>query len=885
MQTVSTEISKGEVSLEHAEKSTYYTYQEAYKKSLEYFYGDELAAKVFVDKYALKDNDGRYVELTPDDMHDRLAREFARIDSEKYGLNFDERFTLYRDALDKFARVVPQGSPMAAVGNTYQVMSASNCVVVESPQDSISGIVRSGLELAQLYKRRCGVGIDISTLRPDGTSVNNAARTTSGAWSFADFYSYITRMIGQEGRRGALMITMDVHHPDVIKFATMKQDLSKVTGANVSVRLSDEFLSAVETDTSYEQRWPCEGEPKIRKMVRARDVWDVIIKSATDTAEPGLILWGNMLKNLPPQCYEQFKTISTNPCSEIALSAYDSCRLISINLTGYVRDAFLPSARFDFDLFERDITLAMQMADNLVDLELELIDRIKSVCENDIGKSDIELLEAMRQAEVPSALIAETMNRLSANSEMALWNRLYRAGHDGRRTGLGTHGLGDTLSQLRLRYDSDAALEMVDQIYQTLRNAAYSASISLAEKRGAFPAFDWNKEKNCDFIQRLPEDIRSRMSKIGRRNIALLTQAPTGSVSIISKVGGFASYNVSSGVEPVFRNTYVRRKKINKNDQDSRVDFVDDMGDKWQEFWVFHSNVKNFLGSIGIKIDPEKFEESIQLPDFFVTSDQINWEKRIELQGTEQQYIDHSISSTINLPKGTSAEVVGQLYMSAWSRGLKGVTVYVDGSRSGVLVTDDQEEQKDDGFHERSAPRRPSKLDSETHKIKVDFGDGNPRNAYVTISFFPGTKRPYELFVVAPHQGLDEKDQQILELTARNTSMNLRHGVPLRYICEQLDKIGGQYIFSIPTNIAKLLRQYDSSIPQIDEHFEDEHFEDEHIERDEEKAPDTEPTKLNGNGKYSSSSLAKCPKCNRRAYVLAGGRCGTCVECGYSGCS
>jgi ribonucleoside-diphosphate reductase alpha chain len=889
MQTV-TEISTGEVSPESASASTtnsLYSYKEAYQKSLDYFYGDELAAKVFVDKYALKDNSGNYVEDSPDAMHDRLASEFARIDSEKYGLDYASRFDAYRQALDKFARVVPQGSPMAAVGNNFQLMSASNCVVVDSPQDSISGIVRSGLELAQLYKRRCGVGIDISSLRPDGTSVNNAARTTSGAWSFADFYSYITRMIGQEGRRGALMITMDVHHPDVIKFATMKQDLTKVTGANVSVRLSDEFLQAVENDTEYELRWPCEGTPKIRKMIRAREVWDVIIKSATDTAEPGLILWGNMLKNLPPQCYEQFKTISTNPCSEIALSAYDSCRLISLNLTGYVRDPFLPSAKFDFDLFKKDIVLAMQMADNLVDLELELITKIKSACEDDIDAASAKLLDSMVASGVSEEIIEETKNRLSAHSEMALWNRLYAAGQDGRRTGLGTHGLGDTLCQLRLRYDSAEALTMVEQIYETLRNTAYGASIDLAERRGPFPVFDWTKEKDCEFIKRLPEDLQERMAKAGRRNIALLTQAPTGSVSIISKVGNFPSYNVSSGVEPVFRNTYVRRKKINKNDQESRVDFVDDMGDKWQEFWVFHSNVTNFLDSIGIKVTADKFEDTVRLPNFFVTSDQIDWQRRVALQGTEQQFIDHSISSTINLPKGTPADVVGSLYLSAWRQGLKGVTVYVDGSRTGVLVTDEDEEQKDDGFHERSAPRRPTTLTSETHKIKVDFGDGSPRNAYVTISFFPGTKRPYELFVVAPHQGLDEKDQQILELTARNTSMNLRHGVPLRYICEQLDKVGGQYIFSIPTNIAKLLRLYDTSIPVEEATEHDEACdEEEPVSKKQAIEPSHSNGSSNGNGKHLSSSLAKCPSCHKRTYILAGG-CGHCVdpECAYSGCS
>lgn len=801
------------------EPKTYtYTHAEALEHSLEYFKGNELAASVFINKYALKNNNGDIIEPTPIEMHNRLASEFARIDIEKYNASDkDERFLLYREVLDQFARIVPQGSPMAAIGNKYQRMSASNCVVVDSPEDSISGIITSGLELAQLYKRRCGVGIDISTLRPDGASVNNAARTTSGAWSFADFYSYITRMIGQEGRRGALMVTMDVHHPDVIKFATMKHDLTKVTGANISIRLSDAFLEAVENDTEYEQRWPCEGPAKIRHTVPARMVWNTIIESATKTAEPGLILWGNMLRNLPAHCYPEFKTLSTNPCSEIALSAYDSCRLISLNLTGYVIDPFSSNAQFDFNLFTNDIITATRMADNLIDLELELINRIKDVCQE--------------------------------GHETELWERLYKAGHDGRRTGLGTHGLADTLAQLGIRYDSKNAIQIVENIYKTLRNSAYQASVDLAEIRGAFPAFDWEKEKDCEFIQRLPESIREKMAIVGRRNISLLTQAPTGSVSIVSKVGKFERFNVSSGVEPVFRNSYTRRKKINSNDIGARVDFVDVVGDKWQEYKVFHSNVQNY-------IDMHDMKNDLDLPEFFVTSDQIDWKKRIEIQSAEQKFIDHSISSTINLPKGTSSDVVGSLYLDAWKKGLKGVTVYVDGSRDGVLVTKEKNEKPN-----RHAPKRPITLKSETHKIKIDFGDGNPRNAYVTVSFSNETNKPYEIFVVAPYQGLDEKDLQILELTARTTSMNLRHGMPLRYICEQLDKIGGQYIFSIPTNIAKVLRKYDESTEIV-----------ENIEK-----------KENIN---TESEFSKCPSCHKRTYMLSGG-CGNCVdpECAYSGCS
>lgn len=586
-----------------------YAYDEALKMSLEYFSGNDLAARVYLDKYAMRNKEGSILEPTPDFMHDRLATEFARVD-EKYGHDFDERFGVYRNALNKFQRIVPQGSPMSAVGNTHSLMSASNCVVIESPRDSVGGIFDTAKELAELYKRRCGVGVDISTLRPEGFVVNNAARTTTGAWSFANFYSEVTRMIGQNSRRGALMITLSVHHPDVVKFATMKHDLTKVTGANVSVRLTDEFLKAVEEDGEYEQRWPVEGEPKFSKTVRARDVWEVIVDSATKTAEPGLIMWDNMTNNLPAHSYPNFKTRSTNPCSEIALSAYDSCRLISINLTGYVRNAFESSAEFDFNAFASDVNLAMQMADNLVDIELDLIDRIKSMCE--------------------------------PGHETELWEKLWKAGHDGRRTGLGTHGLADTMAQLKIKYDSDEGVNFVKELYSLLRDTAYTKSCSLAKERGAFPAFDWELEKSNSFISRLPNEIKKDLENHGRRNISILTQAPTGSVSLLSKVGDFDTFNVSSGVEPVFRNGYTRRKKINPGDKNSRVDFIDVVGDSWQEFTVFHSNVKNYINKV---LNGEGSVDD--LPEFFVTSDQIDWKKRVEIQGAEQLMLDHSISSCL----------------------------------------------------------------------------------------------------------------------------------------------------------------------------------------------------------------------------------------------
>lgn len=809
-----------------------YGYQLALEDSKKYFAGDELPAKVFIDKYALKDNDGNLLELNPDAMHVRLASEFARVDAEKYGLDYNERFAIYYDAMKNFARIVPQGSPMAAIGNKYQRMSASNCVVIESPHDSIGGIFEAGLNMAQLYKRRCGVGLDISTLRPEGTSVNNAARTTSGAWSFADFFSFITRMIGQNSRRGALMVTLSIHHPDVMKFITMKQDKTKVTGANVSLRLSDEFLTAVVNDTDYEVRWPEEGTPKVTGKLRAREVWETVVKSAAESAEPGLIMWDNMIKNLPAHCYPQFKTVSTNPCSEIALSPFDSCRLISINLTGYVRNPFTKDAYFDLDAFKTDIATAQQMADNLIDLELELIERIKDVCDA---------------------------------TERALWDKLQAAGRDGRRTGLGTHGLADTLAQLCVRYDSSDGLEHVETIYKTLRDAAYETSIDLARVRGPFPVFDFEKEiKNCDFIKRLPKSLLEKMKKHGRRNIAVLTQAPTGSVSIISKVGQFNRFNVSSGVEPVFRNSYVRRKKINPGDKNARIDFTDVVGDAWQEFKIYHANVQNYLEFAG---------EDADLPDFFVTSDQVDWQKRVEIQGVEQQFIDHSISSTINLPRDTPPEVVGNLYLEAWKKGLKGVTVYVDGSRDGVLVTEQEKKGQDANGRPTKivsthAPARPKELPCEIHKATVKGTKWT-----VVVGLLDGD--PYELFMGhadlldIPNQvvyGVMEKtgkgkynlhvnDDVIKDIirtcnddesawATRMISTSLRHGVPVEVLVEQLSKDGS--IVDINMVLARIMK------------------------------------------KYAKNGSVKCPnlKCTGTGTnLIFRSTCFDCLDCGYSGCS
>ncbi len=777
-----------------------YGAEEVITASKEYFGGDELAASTFANKYALKhvvDGQVRFAELSPADMHDRIATEFARIEA-----NYPNPrvFGEIRDALDGFKRIVPQGSPMYGIGNPFVNVSLSNCVVVASPHDSISSIIDIGKDLANLFKRRCGVGVDISTLRPDGSPVNNSALTTTGAWSFADFYSYVCRMIGQNGRRGALMITMDIRHPDIASFVTMKRDLTKVTGANVSVLITDEFMQAVERDDEWLCRWPIEADTKtaqVTKRLKAKELWRLINESAVMSAEPGLIFWDNYRNNLPAHNYPGFETISTNPCSELGLSAYDSCRLISVNLKGYVRNTFDQDAVFDFMGFESDVRLAMRLMDDLVDLEIESLSKI--------------------------------IDAVNEEDEKTLWGRLRDAAVRGRRTGLGTHGLADCLASLQIRYDSDEAMEAAERIYQRFRDTAYDESVNLAIERGPFPVFDWIKEKDCKFVARLPEALKSRIARHGRRNISLLTMAPTGSVSILSQT--------SSGIEPVFAYTYTRRKKINPSDHDARVDFVDDLGDKWAEFAVFHHSLNDYLR----KKRPEVLESENplevlgELPNYFVTAGTIDPQRRVEIQGTIQKYIDHGISSTLNLPKGTTTEDGQRIYEAAWRHGLKGVTIYVEGSRSGVLVT---ESAKDVSIHETDAPRRPDELNCEIHQMTVSgqrwtflvgmmndrpyeiFGGSAERvllsksMAHGRIVKRKGTKNIYDLHISNGEDRLVISD--IVETFAnpnfavmtRLVSMGLRHGVPIQYLVQQLTRDPSPDFTSFSRIAARVLKKY-----------------------------------------------------------------------------
>ena len=807
-----------------------YPKEEVEKTTLEYFNGDTLATNVWITKYALKDKNSNLLEKSPNDMHLRLAKEFARMEA-KFGgpsaISQEEIHELFKG----FKYIVPQGSPMMGIGNDHVNVSLSNCVVVDSPQDNISSIVDSGKHLANLFKRRCGVGLDISKLRPEGTPVSNSAGTTTGAWSFADFYSYVCRMIGQNGRRGALMITMDVKHPDIQKFVTMKNDLTKVTGANVSVKISDEFMQSVENDGDFELRFPVDSQdPTYKSTVKARELWDLIVESATTTAEPGLMMWDNIVNNLPAECYADvgFKTLTTNPCGEIPLSAYDSCRLISINLKNFVKRPF-ESPEFDYKKLSEVSRKAMRLSDDLVELEIEKLNRILNVCDT--------------------------------QDEKNLWKNLLAACADGRRTGLGTHGLADAIACLNLRYDSDEAIKVIEKIYETIRNSAYTESANLAKERGSFKVFDWEKEKDNDFIKRLPKNIQNMIKEFGRRNISILTNAPTGSVSIMSQT--------SSGLEPVFRNSYKRRRKLSHDEKSVNPDFVDDLGDKWLEYLVFHHNAQEWL-----QTHDGKGEED--LPDFFVESDQIDWQKRVEIQSAIQKSIDHSISSTINLPKGTSPSVVAELYMLGWKLGLKGITVYVDGSRTGVLVADSGRTKG--SFPEHTAPTRPEDLQCDIHHTTI-------QGERWTILVGLYCNKPYEVLgglsnlIEIPKRYINGKlikhsfktkanrydltfgengDEVVVRdvvkvfdnpnnsAFTRMISLSLRHGAKPGFLVEQLQKDKGSDMFSFARCVARILKNY----------IED--------------------------GEKLESDKA-CDQCGEEGLIYQDG-CVTCSKCGYAKC-
>ncbi|MBI2271649.1 MAG: adenosylcobalamin-dependent ribonucleoside-diphosphate reductase [Bacteroidetes bacterium] len=688
-----------------------YPYNEVLKECLTYFNGDELAATTWINKYASRNNKEELLEITPDAMHMRMAAEFARIEKKFFRKKINKKFfSVYgqkRKPLTKerifkyfeaFKYIIPQGSVMASLGNKNVIASYSNCVVLPKIFDSYGGILYTDQQLAQLFKRRCGVGIDISSLRPEGNPVSNAARTTSGAVSFMERYSNTTREVAQKGRRGALMITMDIAYPDIEKFVTVKQDLTKITGANISVRLSDEFMQAVDKDSIFTLRWPVDSkQPKIKKTVKARDLWQTIVRCAHNTAEPGLIFWDKQHNYSTSSIYPGYENVSTNPCSEIAMQGGDSCRLIAINLYSLIEQPFTPQAKFNYEKFYEVVYEAQRLMDDLVDLELEAIERILKKTESDPEPTYIKQIE------------------------LQTWKLLYETGKKGRRTGLGFTALGDAIAALGHSFDSKKVLIEVEKIMKTKCEAEFESSIDLAIERGKFKAFDPRIESKSRFVQMLKKElphVYKRLLKYGRRNISISTVAPTGSLSILTQT--------SSGIEPVYMLSYKRRRKINANDKNTKVDFVDQLGDAWQEFTVYHPKLKQWMEISG-QTDISKS------PYHGSTASEIDWVRRIELQAVVQKYVTHSISSTINLPSNVSIEQVGAIYMEAWKRGLKGITVYRDGARSGVLIAESQRA----GIVE--TPARPKILESEVVRF-TNFDE-----QWVAVVGLMN-ERPYEIF-------------------------------------------------------------------------------------------------------------------------------------------
>ena len=642
-----------------------YSYEEAFEESLRYFQGDELAARVWVNKYAVKDSFGNIYEKSPQDMHWRIANEIARIES-KYPnpLSAEELFHL----LDRFKYIVPQGSPMTGIGNNFQVASLSNCFVigVDGKADSYGGIFKIDEEQVQLMKRRGGVGHDLSHIRPKGSPVKNSALTSTGLVPFMERYSNSTREVAQDGRRGALMLSVSIKHPDSEAFIDAKMTEGKVTGANVSVKLDDAFMQAAIDGKPYQQQYPIDAaEPALKKEIDASALWKKIVHNAWKSAEPGVLFWDTILRESVPDCYADlgYRTVSTNPCGEIPLCPYDSCRLLAINLYSYVVNPFRPDAYFDFDLFKKHIMLAQRIMDDIIDLELEKIERILEKIDSDPESEDVK------------------------STERILWQKIYKKSGQGRRTGVGITAEGDMLAALGLRYGTEEATEFSENVHRTIALNAYRSSVAMAKERGAFEVYDTEREKNNPFINRLREadpELYEEMKQFGRRNIACLTIAPTGTTSLMTQT--------TSGIEPVFLPVYKRRRKVNPNDTNVHVDFVDETGDSFEEYIVFHPKFVTWMEAQGYDPSKRYTQEEVDAlvaksPYFKATSNDVDWLMKVKMQGRIQKWVDHSISVTINLPNDVDEALVNRLYVEAWRSGCKGCTVYRDGSRSGVLIS------------------------------------------------------------------------------------------------------------------------------------------------------------------------------------------------------
>ena len=711
-----------------------YTYDEAFKASLEYFNGDELAARVWVNKYAMKDSFGNIYEQSPEDMHWRIANEIARIEKKyKNPMSAEEIFHL----LDHFRYIVPAGSPMTGIGNNFQVASLSNCFVIglDGDADSYGAILRIDEEQVQLMKRRGGVGHDLTHIRPKGSPVNNSALTSTGLVPFMERYSNSTREVAQDGRRGALMLSVGIKHPDSEAFIDAKMTEGKVTGANVSVKIDDAFMEAAIHDKEYVQQFPVDSEnPYVKKTIRAKELWEKIVHNAWKSAEPGVLFWDTILRESIPDCYADlgFRTVSTNPCGEIPLCPYDSCRLLSINLYSYVVNPFTKEAYFDYELFKKHVGYAQRLMDDIVDLELEKIDLIMEKVKEDPQSNEVK------------------------GAEYHLWEKIKRKSSMGRRTGVGITAEGDMIAAMMLRYGTQEATDFSVNVHKTLALAAYGSSVQMAKERGAFEIYDAEREKENPFILRIKEaapDLYEEMKKSGRRNIACLTIAPTGTTSLMTQT--------TSGIEPVFMPVYKRRRKVNPNDTDVHVDFVDEVGDSFEEYIVYHKKFIEWMRINGIDTEKRYSQEEIddlvaRSPYYKATANDVDWLMKVKMQGAIQQWVDHSISVTVNLPNDVDEALVNRLYVEAWRSGCKGCTIYRDGSRSGVMIQVSEKKKKEEKpepvpcKHPEVTEVRPQTLECDVVRFQ-----NNKEKWVAFVGLLDGY--PYEIFT-----GLQDDEEGIM---------------------------------------------------------------------------------------------------------------------------
>lgn len=842
-----------------------YTYDEAFEASLQYFKGDELAARVWVNKYAVKDSFGNIFEKSPEDMHWRIANEVARIEAKyKNGLNAQQLYEL----LDHFKYIVPQGSPMTGIGNDFQVASLSNCFVIgiDGAADSYGGIIRIDEEQVQLMKRRGGVGHDLSHIRPKGSPVKNSALTSTGLVPFMERYSNSTREVAQDGRRGALMLSVSIKHPDSEAFIDAKMTEGKVTGANVSVKLDDAFMQAAVNGTPYKQQYPVDSDqPVFTKDIDASALWKKIVHNAWKSAEPGVLFWDTIIRESVPDCYADlgYRTVSTNPYGEIPLCPYDSCRLLAINLYSYVVNPYTKEAYFDFDLFKKHVALAQRIMDDIIDLELEKIEKIIAKIDSDPESEEVK------------------------EAEKHLWEKIYKKSGQGRRTGVGITAEGDMLAAMGLRYGTEEATEFSEQVHKTIALEAYRSSVNMAKERGAFAIYDSEREKNNPFINRLKEadpELYEEMKKYGRRNIACLTIAPTGTTSLMTQT--------TSGIEPVFMPVYKRRRKVNPNDPQTHVDFVDETGDAFEEYIVFHHKFVEWMTVNGYDPTKRYTQEEIdklveKSPYYKATSNDVDWLMKVKMQGRIQKWVDHSISVTINLPNDVDEALVNRLYVEAWRSGCKGCTVYRDGSRSGVLLST-QKDKKDK--KEELPPCKPPTVVEVRPKVleaEVVRFQNNKEKWVAFVGLLDG--HPYEIFT-----GLQDDEEGI----------SLPKSVTTGRIIKNIDEEGNKrYDFQFENK-----RGYKTTIEGLSEKFNKEYWNyaklisgvlrwrmpiDRVIKLVDSLQLDSENINTWKNGveralkKYvtdgTSAEGQKCPNCGNETLVYQEG-CLICKTCGTSRC-